>query len=97
MVHTCPGEAATQPSQEVLCAEDLLAQVSCKASGCPPFQASCTCVGMQPAAGRQERGDGGEAEVPPSVCRGGEVRGREGCRAWMGGKVEKLVAPPPPL
>lgn len=67
-MRTCPREAATQPSQEVLCVEDLLAQVSCKASGCPPFQASCTCVETWPVAGGRERWDGGEAEVPPSVC-----------------------------
>lgn len=87
-VRTCPGEAATQPSQEALCAEDLSAQVSCKASGCPPFQASCTCVETRPVAGGREKWGGGEAEVPSSVCQGGEGRGRERCRAWAGGGGE---------
>lgn len=95
-VHTCPGEAATQPSQEALCAEDLLAQVSCKASGCPPFQASCTCVETRPGAGGREQGTEERLRSPVCVSGWGGKR-EEGCRAWMGGEVEKLVGPHPPL
>ena len=64
---TCPGEVATQPSQEVLCAKDLSAQVSCKVAGCPPFQASCTCKEMGPVAGGGERW--GVETVPPLAAR----------------------------
>lgn len=94
-MRTCPREAATQPSQEALCAEDLSAQVSCKASGCPPFQASCTCVETRPVAGGREKWGGGEAEVPPSVCQVGREEGGRGAEPGRG-EVEKLVVPCPP-
>lgn len=84
-VCTCPREAATQPSQEVLCVEDLLAQVSCKASGCPPFQASCTCVETRPVAGGWERWDGGRLRSP-HLC----------VVDWGGGRWRSWWSPCPP-
>lgn len=58
-VRTCPGEAARQPSQEVLCSEDPLAHVRCKVTGGPLFQASSTCIEVE---GEEER-------LTPPVCR----------------------------
>lgn len=74
--HTCPGEAARQPSQAVLYAEDPSAQVSCRVAGCPLFQVSCTCVGM----GEQWWGKGdtwgrGEANATPTPHLCWEMRG----------------------
>lgn len=55
-VHTCPGEAARQPSQMVLNAEDLLVQARCKVTGCPLSQASWTCTETEGGGGEGRRG-----------------------------------------
>lgn len=53
--HTCPGEAARQPSQMVLNSEDLLVQVRCKVTGCPLSQANWTCKEMEGGGGEGQR------------------------------------------
>lgn len=107
-VHTCPGEAARQPCQAVLCAKHLCAQVSCRVTGCPLSQASCTCGG-QGGCGGQERGGqrtcpaaklckgpappGGRAGMFVGKCPSSDATEPKGARCWAQGPVRSLIPP----
>lgn len=91
----CPREAATNYPRRRR-RGPVSAQVSCKASGCPPFQASCTCMETQP---QQETGEVGRRRGlrSPHLCvRVGREEGGRGVQSLGGGEVEKLVVPCPP-